>query len=134
MTHGSGSAPALLACALLLPLVLFASCGGQNGNGQGANAVVYDPSTDPLVNPPSLFEPAPADWSLINRDDTLYLTLNGNPNSLNPLFISSTVEFYLSGCLYDQLFSFGADLQFMVNEHLVESCEASHDYLAPPGR
>ncbi|MGD8395723.1 MAG: ABC transporter substrate-binding protein [Candidatus Eiseniibacteriota bacterium] len=118
----------------LASVTLLASCGGsgsdQGGGGDQGPLVdgVYDPARDPLVNPPSMFEPAPDDTSLINYEDVLVRNLSGNPNSLNPLFISSTVEFYVVGAMFDGPFTFGPDLKFAVNEDITESFEESSDH------
>lgn len=88
----------------------------------------YDPKTDPLVNPPSMFTPPPDDLARIATDETLYLQLNGNPNTLNPLFVSSHYDFVLVDAIYAGLFTFGKDLKWMVNEELTESFEESDDY------
>ena len=62
---------------------------------QAAAREEYDPKKDPLVNPKTLFEPAPADSSKIAEDETIVRNLDGNPSSLNPLFRSSVYEGYI---------------------------------------
>ncbi len=114
-------------------VVVAASMWGCTGGGReqpsADQQAVYHPDQDPLVNPSSMFEPAPSDDpQAISSDDILYRTLEGNPNSLNPLFISSTFEFYIAGLTNDGPFGFKADLEFDVNEEMVESFEESADH------
>ncbi len=88
----------------------------------------YDPEKDPLVNPPSLFEPTPDDLSQIATDETLYITLRANPNTMNPLFVSSVYDFIVVDALYTGLFTFGRDMKWRLNEEMVESFEESEDH------
>jgi peptide/nickel transport system substrate-binding protein len=88
----------------------------------------YDPRTDPLVNPPSLFAEAPLDKTQIATDGTFYLLLEGSPNTLNPLFVSSMYEFTVVDCLYAGLFTFGKDMKWRVNEDMTESFDESEDH------
>jgi len=88
----------------------------------------YDPQKDPLVNPTSLFEPPPEDTSLIADDETLFVTLRANPNTLNPLFVSSAYDFIMVDVLYNNLFKFDKDMKWQVNEAFVESFVESDDH------
>ena len=130
--------------ALCLAFLLAAGCPkpqGDEGQPAGATAAtttttapaaadgLYDPKTDPLVNPPSLFEPAPSDASQIALDDTLYRNVDGNPASLNPIFASSTYEFYLGDVLFSGLFSFDAAMNWTINHDVVESFEEADDHV-----
>ena len=92
----------------------------DTGNG-------YDPRNDPLVNPPSLFA-EPTDISEVATDGTLFLQLDGSPNTLNPLFVSSMYDFTVVDCLYAGLFTFDKDMKWMVNEDVTESYEESDDH------
>lgn len=121
MTRGSTGLRWLV--GLLLVPLLAAGCGDAP-----SDRVTYDPETDPLVNPPSLFDPAPEDASQIASDETLYVTLNANPNTLNPLFMSTTYDFMVIGTLYTGPFTFGSDLIWRLNEDMVESFEESEDH------
>ena len=91
-------------------------------------AAAYDPKQDPLVNPPSLFEPPPEDLSRIDTDETLYLQLDGSPATLHPFFVSSMYEFTVVDTLYTGLFTFDRDLAWRPNEEIVESFEESPDH------
>jgi len=93
-----------------------------------AGRAAYDPTKDPLVNPPVMFEPAPEDLAQIATDETLYLVLEGNPNTLNPLFISSMVEFLMVDTLYSGPFTFDKDMTWKLYEDWVESFEESEDH------
>lgn len=84
-------------------------------------------ANDPLLNPASLFEPAPADPAAIAQDDTLVITLNGSPNTLNPIFVSSTYDFIVNDLVFDSLFTFDAKFKLSPNEALVESVTVSED-------
>ena len=53
----------------------------------------YDPAKDPLVNPPIVFEKPPEDLSKVDTNQTLYIQLDGNPNTLHPFFVSSLYEY-----------------------------------------
>jgi peptide/nickel transport system substrate-binding protein len=88
----------------------------------------YDPAKDPLVNPPSLFVPPPADVSRIDTEETLLLQLDGSPNTLNPLFASSAYEGTVQGVLYTLPFTFDKDMNWMLNADMVESFEESDDH------
>ncbi len=92
------------------------------------SAVDYDPRKDPLVNPPELFEPAPEDASLIASDETLFMQLDGSPNTLNPLFMSSGVEFIVLDALNSGPFTFNNKLEWRPNEDMVEHFEESPDH------
>ncbi|MCA8961533.1 MAG: hypothetical protein KDC38_13505, partial [Planctomycetes bacterium] len=88
----------------------------------------YHPSRDPLVNPADLFQSMPDDPSLIDTEATLLRNMDGNPASLNPLFGSSTYEFYLNALLFDGLFTFDKDMEWQINESMVEEFEESADH------
>ena len=98
------------------------------GKEEASKEVTYDPKTDPLVNPPSLFAPPPQDLSQIASDETLVLHMNGSPNTLNPLFVSSMVEFTVVDCLYEGLFTFYKDMKWALNEEIVDTYEESPDH------
>jgi len=106
---------------------ILLSCGKPPEKSDGAG-VVYDPKTDPLVNPPSLFEPPPSDRSKISFDETLNFHLKGSPNTLSPIFTSSLYDSTVVGTLNDALFTWGKDLQIRVNEEVVESFDESEDH------
>jgi peptide/nickel transport system substrate-binding protein len=109
---------------------------GRAGEGPGQERATvspdepYDPLLDPLVNPPAMSEPAPDDRAAIATAEVLYRNIDGNPGSLNPLFQSSTYEFYLSGVLFEGLFNFDAEMNWQVNDAVVESFHESDDHLA----
>ncbi len=90
--------------------------------------ISYDPAKDPLVNPPIVFEEPPEDLSKVDTNQTLYIQLDGNPNTLHPFFVSSLYEFTVVDVLYDGLFSFDKDMAWFVNEDMVESFEESEDH------
>jgi peptide/nickel transport system substrate-binding protein len=132
MTARRSSALMIFLCCLLAGACTRPSgpSGGVSdraGGGEAAGA--FDPDLDPLVNPASSFLPPPDDPAAIASDDELYRNIGGNPGSLNPLFGSSTYEFYLNGVLFDGLFSFDADMNWMVNEHVVADFKESDDHL-----
>ena len=87
----------------------------------------YDPRTDPLVNPPSLFA-EPKDISEVDTEGTLFLQLEGNPNTLNPFFVSSGYDFTVVDTLYASPFTFDKDMQWMLNDDMAESLEDSDDH------
>ena len=89
---------------------------------------IYSPDKDPLVNPGSLFEKAPEDPARIARDETLVRYLKSDPGTLNPLFTSSVYETYVEDTLFDTLFTFNADFEWIVNESMVESWEKTEDH------
>lgn len=104
--------------------------GGASPGGEGpAQAAVYDPAKDPLVNPPSLSQPIPEDRSLVQEDEVLIRNLDGNPANLNPIFFSAAVESYISELVFDGLFSFDKDMKWFINKEVVESYEESPDHL-----
>ncbi len=110
-------------------LLLACGCGKPGGTTtQPAVFSSYDPRKDPLVNPPSLFEPAPEDHSKIATDETLTLQLDGSPNTLSPLFTSTAYEFTMMEALYSGPFTFGKDMKWKLDEKLAEAFEESDDH------
>jgi peptide/nickel transport system substrate-binding protein len=92
------------------------------GSGEGAT---YDPAKDPLVNPASLREPH--DAARCAEDETLVATLDGSPQTLNPMFASSTYEFRFAELMWRSPFTFDANFNWKVDEDVVESWNVSDD-------
>ncbi len=99
----------------------------QSTTTEGGAAAPYDPAKDPLVNPSSVFEPLPEDRSGTDTEATLYLQLEGNPNTLNPLFASSRYDSIAIDHLFEALFTFDNKMAWKVNDVMVESYEESPD-------
>ena len=112
---------------LILPNLLLTGCKKPPSEEQTTQAA-YDPKKDPLVNPPSLFEQLPEDLSQIATDETLYLRLGANPNTLNPLFVSSTYDFMVVDPLFTGMFTFEKDLLWKLNDEMVEEFIESEDH------
>jgi len=89
----------------------------------------YDVAKDPQVNPPTLLTSAPDDRHLIATDEWLYACLKGNPNTLNPILMSSVPERRLESVLYDYPFVHDWKLEWRTNESMVKSYEESADHL-----
>lgn len=100
------------------------------GKERAPDKAAYDVARDPLVNPPRLLEPVPQDESLIARDEALQMCLKANPNTLNPILMSSAPEDRVRELVYDSLFKFDAKLQWYVNDAMVKSYEMSEDHLS----
>lgn len=100
------------------------------GCGKNQPTVAYNPDNDPLVNPASLFEPAPEDRTLIATEETLFLNLDGAPQNLNPIFGSSQYEFMVSELMFDQPFNFDRSMEWITTPHWVESFEEAQDHLS----
>ena len=81
------------------------------------------------VNPPQLSEPPPADGTGIDYDQTLIRRLEGNPNTLNPLFRGSAPEYTVLELLYDAPFVFDERMRWGTNDAVVERYEESGDHL-----
>lgn len=81
------------------------------------------------VNPPQLNEAPPADMAEIDYDQTLIRRLEGNPNTLNPLFRGSAPEYAVLELLYDAPFVFDEQMRWMVNTAVVERYTESDDHL-----
>lgn len=111
-------------------MLILAGCGKPPTTSAPADTASYDPRKDPLVNPPSIFEAAPEDESKIATNETLYLQLDGSPNTLNPLFASTAFEFTLLEALYTGPFTFDKEMKWKVNEDMVDSYEESPDHTA----
>jgi len=92
------------------------------GAGEGTS---YDPAKDPAVNPPSLTQKF--DASEATEDEWMFSTLDGNPQTLNPLFASSTYEFRFADLLWNGPFTFDAKMDWAVNKELVEKLDVSAD-------
>ncbi|MDX9754292.1 MAG: ABC transporter substrate-binding protein [bacterium] len=117
---------------IVLGLVVLglAGCGKPPVQPSTEGGIVYNPASDPLVNPPSLFEPAPADRSQIDTEGTLYLNLDGSPQNLNPIFASSGYEMRILSALYEGPFTFDASMEWKINPVWVESYEEAPDHLS----
>ena len=81
------------------------------------------------LNPPHLGESPPPDLEQIDYDQTLIRRLEGNPNTLNPLFRGSAPEYAVLELLYDAPFVFDNQMRWRVNEDVVERYEESADHL-----
>jgi peptide/nickel transport system substrate-binding protein len=92
-----------------------------------ASGPMQAPAQGP-VNPPQLSEPPPADLARIDYEQTLIRRLEGNPNTLNPLFRGSDMEYALWELLYDAPFVFDSQMRWRVNEAVVEKYEESDDH------
>ncbi len=117
------AAVAIAGLAFLTPADPSSQCRA----GDGPTSAV---GKDPNVNPPSLSAPAPSDRSLIATDESLYLCLKGNPNTLNPILMSSVPEERIKSVLYDYPFVYDSNLQWRVNDVMVESYTESPDHLS----
>ncbi len=115
-----------IVAGMMIILAAFSGCRKPASENQSQTA--YDPAQDPLVNPPSLFEAPPQDLSQIATDETLFLQLDGSPNTLNPLFISSMYEFQLVDVLYSMPYTFNKEMIWQLNNDMVESFEESPDH------
>jgi len=89
---------------------------------------LYSPDEDPLVNPDSLFEKVPQDPEKIARDETLVRHLKSDPATLHPLFTSSIYESYVEDTVFDSLFTFDREFNWIVNESMVASMNQSEDH------
>jgi peptide/nickel transport system substrate-binding protein len=120
-----------LLALMLSAAILAGGCGkpGVSSGGSGGE-VSYDPRKDPLVNPETLFEAVPEDRSKVDTDATLFLQLDGSPNTLNPLFTSTLYEQTVSGAVYSGLFTFDKKFEWRPNEDLVQpgSFQESEDH------
>jgi peptide/nickel transport system substrate-binding protein len=74
-----------------------------------------------------LFAEAPGDISQVDTEATLQLQLDGNPNTLHPFFASSVNEFTIVNAIYQGLFIYDKDLQWLPHEDMVESYQESDD-------
>ncbi len=117
-----------LLAAVTIGLLVSGGCRKPGPPTSQPAGAAYDPETDPLVNPPSMFEPPPEDLSRIATDETLYITLRANPNTMNPLFVSSGYDFIVVDSLYKGLVTFDKDLQWRLNDDVVESLTESDDH------
>ncbi len=111
--------------AVVLVAAVCAQVTAESPAGRGVEEVAKNTK----VNPPSLSERAPADRSLIATDEWLYVALKGNPNTLNPILMSSVPEERLKGLLYDYPFIYDENLQWKTNDVMVESYTESGDHL-----
>ena len=95
----------------------------------GPSGPVYDPATDPLVNPPTLTEPYPFDRpEVVARDDTLVRYMLGDPRTLNPIFAIFWEDYYLSGALFQSLTTRNADMTTVWNQTMVEEGVIADDW------
>ncbi|MBN2842650.1 MAG: hypothetical protein JXM68_06140 [Sedimentisphaerales bacterium] len=89
----------------------------------------YDPATDPVVNPASMFEAPPADRSLIAENESIIITFRGSPSTMNPLFTSSYYDNIAVGLVYEGLFVAGTDMVTRPNPAVVEKLTESDDHM-----
>ncbi len=109
----------------LLPLIIVLPTLAASAIGQTDD---YDFTADPLVNPPTLSQPAPDDPDLIARDETLYLSLKANPNTLNPILMSSAPEDRVRELVFDRPLEINHRLEWIINDDVVESFEFAPDH------
>jgi peptide/nickel transport system substrate-binding protein len=114
----------ILILSLLIPTLLLTGC-KKPPEEEKTTQAAYTPKNDPLVNPSSLFEPPPEELSHIANNETLFLQLDGSPNTLNPIFVSSLYEFTVVDTLYTGLFTFDKEMTWRPNEEIVEKYEES---------
>lgn len=112
----------IFVCTLSLVALFIVAC------GPGEQKAVYSPKTDPLVNPPDMFKPMPADPEQMAKDQTIYRFLAGNPNTLAPIFWSSRYDDIAQTPLYDSLVVFDKDFKWMPEPNMVESYQESPDH------
>lgn len=108
----------------------LAGCSKPPVEGNVDEGVVYNPASDPLVNPASVFEPAPSDLSQIDTNATLYLNLDGSPQNLNPIFASSSYEMRIESALFEGPFTFDAAMEWKINPVWVDSYKEAPDHLS----
>ncbi len=101
---------------------------GASGNSSGSATSGIATAADAFVNPPWLFERAPADSTKVDWDAELRLSLRGNPNTLNPVLMSSAVEERLKELLFDYPFIFDAKFRWSINPAMTESFVESGDH------
>jgi len=120
----------LLALALPCTCAVLQGCEKPPVEQQESTVLAYDPARDPLVNPSTLFQPAPEDLSQIATDDVLYLNLDGSPQNLNPIFASSAYEFVVNDLLFDGPFLFDDKMEWALDPEWVESYAEAEDHLS----
>ena len=114
------------ACGILLELT---GCGKPSVSQKPVPAITaYNPANDLLVNPPSIFEPAPLDLAKADTQGTLYLNLDGNPQNLNPIFASSGYEMRVESAIFEMPFTFNDKMEWKINPNWVDQYEESPDH------
>jgi peptide/nickel transport system substrate-binding protein len=128
MAADRGATVAVVAAAVLT-LLGSASCSREvPGRGPQAPRVAYDPTSDPLVNPPELF--AAYDPEQAEQNATNIRRFNGSPTTLNPIFNVLWQDHHLHGFFYLQLLRRKTDMEYEWNPDVVERVEESPDHLA----
>jgi hypothetical protein len=88
----------------------------------------FDATSDPLVNPPSLFEPFPyAHPEVVADDEVLIRYVLGEPRSLNPIFAVFWEDLYLSAALFEAVVTRDVQMRPIWNRTLVEEGELAAD-------
>lgn len=105
----------------VLLIAALTGCGDGGSNNGSSNDKSYSPADDPNVNPDWAFEAAPRDRGKVATDETLRLILEGSPNTLNPIFTSSLVDFMVVDALFSDPFTIDKDMTWSLNEDMVES-------------
>jgi peptide/nickel transport system substrate-binding protein len=94
----------------------------------GTTAPAFDAARDPLVNPPSLFEPFPFEHpEQVADEETLVRYVLGEPRSLNPIFAVFWEDLYLSSALFEAVVTRDVRMRPTWNRTLVEEGDLAAD-------
>ena len=104
-----------------LAALLCAGCFGDLGAPATSAMFDYDPLTDPVTNPDSLFKPL--DPARVDTDGTINRYSLDQPTSLNPLFIRAWTDGFLYRLLFDPIAHRRADLTAEWNPAMVDEVE-----------
>ena len=93
-----------------------------------ASGAAFDAAEDPLVNPPSLFEPFPYQHpDQVADDEVLIRYVLGEPRSLNPIFAVFWEDLYLGAALFEAVVTRDVRMRPIWNRTIVEEGELAPD-------
>ena len=85
---------------------------------------------DAEVNPPSLYQPLPADRSRVDTAATLLRRVRAEPSSLNPILMFNAVDAEFDYLIWDRPIVLDAALHWCLNPAVAESYEEAPDHLS----
>ncbi|HVR28448.1 MAG TPA: ABC transporter substrate-binding protein [Thermoanaerobaculia bacterium] len=121
-----GLRPHSIATAIFALIALAACWREVPGRGPRTEAARYDPASDPLVNPPSLF--ASYDPESAEHDATNVRRFIISPTTLNPIFNVVWQDHHMHGMLYINPVRRNAEMEAVWNPEVVVSAEESEDH------
>ncbi len=94
----------------------------------GVLLAVVDSGIGPVSAADHVFEPIPANRSMIDEGATLRCRLRSEPSSFNPVLMFTAIDAQFDYLLWDRPFVLDENLKWSINSAVVESFECSDDH------